>query len=102
MIEFPKNANIPPIVGEYCYYHADDTNIRKGLNLHKPIHDDNGYGTSNYICEIDGQKGDMCVHYSLPDNLGSRPWVSCHKGGLHKIVRENKGAYYFRADKNCK
>ena len=26
MIEFPKNANIPPIVGEYCYYHSDNTN----------------------------------------------------------------------------
>ena len=35
MIEFPKNANIPPKVGEYCYYHADDIkeHMKKGLNL---------------------------------------------------------------------
>ena len=70
----PSDANIPPVIGEHCYYHSPKTDF---------IHND----TTSYICKIRLESGDIikpAVHYSLPENHGSVPFITYH-GTLESI-----------------
>ena len=101
MIEFPKNANIPPVIGEYSYYHAEDAKIKYNSNKHIIKYDKNGHGTNTYLCDIKDDNGIIhtgcLVHYSLPENVGSQPWITC-MGTIEKIVHVNEGSYNYITD----
>jgi hypothetical protein len=86
MQPFPQEANTPPVVGEYAYYHAEK-NSNSFSNIRNP----------HWICELtlpDGSKvKGHAVHYSLPEAKGSAPFISQHEGIISEIttIVENIG-----------
>ena len=78
MLTFPKEANTPPVVGEYGYYHQ-----KKKKSISE-------FAKSHWICELtlpDGSKVDgLAVHYSLPEAKGSAPFITQHEGVITKII----------------
>jgi len=70
----PSAANIPPVIGEHCYYHS--TKNKFILN-----------DTTSYLCKIRLESDDiieLAVHYSLPENHGSAPFIT-YQGTLESI-----------------
>jgi hypothetical protein len=107
MEPFPPNANIPPIEGEYCYYHASKKNNLKyciGIDVKEDnFKYDIGIDEKDrYICDIEcpeGKVSSVCVHYSLPEPTGNKPWITQHEGVLKKItlvVQSHKSNMYHK------
>lgn len=82
MLAFPKEANTPPVVGEYGYYHQ-----KKNNDIIKSI---SKFAMPHWICELtlpDGSKVDgRAVHYSLPEEKGCAPFITQHEGVISKII----------------
>ena len=80
MEPFPENHNSPPIVGEVCYYHAPKNKLCLYKINNSPKH---------YICKIKTPQGkfvNYAVHYSLPEDTGSRLWITRHEGTMIEIL----------------
>ena len=79
MQPFPQEANTPPVVGEYAYYHAEK-NSNSFSNIRIP----------HWICELTLPDGSTvegrAVHYSLPEAKGSAPFISQHEGVISEIT----------------
>lgn len=82
MQPFPPEANTPPIVGEYGYYHYKKNNDSFSLTTE--------IRNPHWICELslpDGSKVEgRAVHYSLPEAKGSAPFITQHEGVITKII----------------
>jgi len=76
MSYIPKNATIPPKVGEYGYY---DSRIEKKRNL------------SHWIVRTQDKNGLGCF-YSLKENLGIQSFINCH-GVITEVILEVKKTY---------
>lgn len=80
MKPFPAEANIPPIIGQYGYYHCLDQNSFKEKSPH-------------WICALRHKdptipKQIVAVHYSLEEARGSLPFIYEHEGVLTEIIRK--------------
>ena len=75
----PKNASIPPKIGEYAYYDSRLARTREDSNLIT--------NHTSWIVNIDG-KGTFVYgcNYSFPENNGDQLFISCH-GIINKIVK---------------
>ena len=81
MQPFPQEANTPPVVGEYAYYHAQK-------NKYFPY--TNKFMNPHWICKLTLPDGSIvegrAVHYSLPEAKGSAPFISQHEGVISEIT----------------
>jgi len=91
-IPIPLNVNIPPKIGEVCYFHSSDV---KNMSLKTAVKNQTLYsgthGSSYYICLIrcpDGELRERAVHYSTPEDSGSKPYITRQEGVLESIKTE--------------
>ena len=80
MKPFPAEANIPPIIGQYGYYHCLDQNSFQEKSPH-------------WICALKHKdptipKQIVAVAYSLEEARGSLPFICEHEGVLTEIIRK--------------
>lgn len=92
MLPFPPEANTPPVIGEYAYYHS-----KKNNNSFSNI---NEFGNPHWVCKLTLPDGSTvegrAVHYSLPEAKGSAPFINQHEGIISEIttIVENLGTKF--------
>ena len=80
MKPFPEEANIPPIIGQYGYYHSLDKNSLEEKSPH-------------WICALKHKdptipKQIVAFHYTLKEARGSLPFIYEHEGVISEIIRK--------------